>query len=90
MRTVPELHRRGKSPNRQRTAEFGVTSTVRHFSKQFADQPLKESALRTWMTNYKKELANRVKVGGSLTTKKLETKKRGNPYLLGEEMDRQL
>ena len=40
--------------------------------------------------NYKKELANRVKVGGSLTIEKLETKKRGHPYLLGEEMDRQL
>jgi len=39
---------------------------------------------------YKKELADRVKVGGSLTIEKLEIKKRGHPYLLGEEMDRQL
>ena len=39
---------------------------------------------------YKKELADRVKVGWSLTIEKLEMKKRGNPYLLGEEMDRQL
>ena len=42
------------------------------------------------MMNYKKELANRVKVGGSLTIEKLETNKRGHLYLLGEEMDRQL
>ena len=42
------------------------------------------------MMNYKKELASRVKVGGSLTIEKLETKKRGHPYFLGEEMDRQL
>ena len=74
----------------KRAAEFGVTNTLRHFSKQFTDRPLKESTVRTWMMNYKKELANRVKVGGSLTIEKLETKKRGHPYLLGEEMDRQL
>jgi len=42
------------------------------------------------MMNYKKELANQVKVGGSLTIEKLEAKKRGHPYLLEEEMDRQL
>jgi len=74
----------------KRAAKFGVTNTLRHFSKQFADRPLKESTVRTWMMNYKKELANQVKVGGSLTIEKLEMKKRGHPYLLGEEMDRQL
>ena len=50
---------------RKEPAEFGVTKSVRHFSEQFADQPLKESTVRTWMTNYKKELGNRVKVGWS-------------------------
>ena len=40
--------------------------------------------------SYKKELANQIKVGGSLTIEKFETKKRGHPYLLGEEMGRQL
>ena len=39
--------------------------------------------------NYKKELASRVKIGESLTIEKFETK-RGHPYLLGEEMYRQL
>ena len=42
------------------------------------------------MSNYKKELALRVKVGGSFTIEKVEAKKRGHPYLLGEKMDRQL
>ena len=43
------------------------------------------------MTVYKKELASRVKLGAeSLKIEKLKTKKRGHPYLLGEEMDRQL
>ena len=90
MRTIPELYRQRKSLSRQRAAEFGVTNTLRHFSKQFTDCPLKESTVRTWMMNYKKEVTNRVKVGGSLTIEKLEVKKRGHPYLLGEEMDRQL
>ena len=40
--------------------------------------------------NYTKEFAYRVKVGGSLTIEKLEVKKRGHLYLLGEETDRQL
>ena len=74
----------------KRAAKFGVTNTVRHFGKQFAARPLKQSTVKTWMMNYKKELANRVKVGWSLTIEKLEMIKRGNPYLLGEEMDRQL
>ena len=33
--------------------------------------------------NYKKELASRVKVGGSLTIEKLETKKRGPSIFSG-------
>ena len=83
--TVEERARTGK-----RAAEFGIMHTARNFSKQFPDRPLKESTVRTWMTNNRKELANRDKAEGSLTFEKLEMKKRGNPYLLGEEMDRQL
>ena len=75
----------------KRAAEFGVTNTMRHFKKQFSDRPLKESTVRTWMNAYKTELARRVKLDEqSLTIEKLPSKKRGHPYLLGEEMDRQL
>lgn len=74
----------------KRASEFGVTNTIRHFSKEFADRPLKESTVRTWMPKYRQELANRVKLGKNLTIKELQTKKRGHPYMLGEEMDRQL
>ena len=42
------------------------------------------------MNAYKTELAKRVKLEQSLTIEKLPSKKRGHPYLLGEEMDRQL
>ena len=75
----------------KRAAEFGVTNTLRYFNKEIVDRPLKESTVRTWMTVYKKELASRVKLGAeSLKIEKLKTKNRGHPYLLGEEMDRQL
>ena len=42
----------------KRVAKFGIKNTARHFGKQFADWPLKESTVRTWMMNGKKELAN--------------------------------
>ena len=74
----------------KRAAEFGVTNTIRYFRKEFNDRPLKESTVRTWMNAYKKELARRVRLKQSLTIDKLPKKKRGHPYLLGEEMDRQL
>ena len=59
-------------------------------SEEICDRPLKESTVSTWMTKYKSELSVRVKLGLDLTIKKLERKRRGHPYLLGEEMDKQL
>ena len=41
----------------KRAAKFRIMNTLRYFGKQFADPPLKESTVRTWMMNYKKELA---------------------------------
>ena len=73
----------------KRASEFGVTNTIK-FSKKFADRPLKESTVRTWVMKCRKELASRVKLGQNLTIKELPTQKRGHPYLLGKEMDRQL
>ena len=74
------IQTRKKARIGKRAAEFGVTNTVRRFGKQFADRPLKENTVTTRMMNYKKELASRVKTGGSLTIEKLKTKKRGHPY----------
>lgn len=74
----------------KRAAEFGVTSSLRHFSKEFADRPLKESTVRTWMKAYKKESAVRYKLGQNPSIDQFATKKRGHPFLLGEELDRQL
>lgn len=74
----------------KRAAEFGVTSTLRFFQSKFTDHPLKGSMVRTWITKYKSELSGQVKLGQDLTIKKLHEKPRGHPYLLGEEMDKQL
>uniref|UniRef100_A0A1X7SY85 DDE-1 domain-containing protein n=1 Tax=Amphimedon queenslandica TaxID=400682 RepID=A0A1X7SY85_AMPQE len=74
----------------KRAAEFGETNTLKHLSKEYEDWPLKESTVRTWMLKYKKELASRVKKGEDTSITALKGKKRGHPYLLGEDMDRQL
>ena len=50
----------------KRAAEFGVTNTLKHFGKQFANYLLNESTMRTWMMNYKKEFASQVKTGRRL------------------------
>ena len=74
----------------KRAAEFGVTNAIRYFGKEFADHQLKESTVREWVAKYKKEVALSFKLGKSMKIKKLPEKKRGHPFLLGEELDRQL
>lgn len=74
----------------KRAAEFGVASTIRHFSKEFVDRQLKESTVREWVAKYKKEVAQRFKLGMPMEIKKLPEKKRGYPCLLGRELDNQL
>ena len=71
--------------------EIGVTCAIRRLSKQFTDCSLKESSVRTWTKQYIKEL-ERNKMSGMphKTPTKLETKKRGRPLLLGEELDGQV
>ena len=75
-----------KARIRKRASEFGVINTLRYFSKEFADCPLKESTVTTWMTAYKKEVAVRFRLGESSKIEKLAEKKRGHPFLLGEEL----
>ena len=74
----------------KRAAEFGVTSTVRHFNKKFTDRELKESTVRTWANRYKEELATRKKKGEDMAVAKLVSKKRGRPLTLGEGLDKQV
>ena len=70
----------------KRASEMGVSRTLRFFSKDFADRPLKECTVRTWVSLYRKELASRSKFGKDTDIRELPSKRRGHPLLL----DRQL
>ena len=81
----------GKATITKRAAELGVTNAIRYFKMKFTDRELKESTVRLWANRYKKELASRRKQGREdMTVTKLESKKRGHPLMLGEELDKQV
>lgn len=72
----------------KRAAEHGVMATIRHYTKRFSD--LKEHSVRTWRNAYTREIRKGAREGGDLTIKDLPEKKKGRPYLLGEELDKQV
>ena len=72
----------------KRTAEMGVTSTIRHYKEEYKGRPLKESTIRTWMNSYKKGLAVSKVIGKDVS--RLAIKPRGHPLLLGTVLDNQL
>ena len=74
----------------KRAAEFGVTSTLRHYSKTFPDLSLKETSVRRFKNQYQCTIKEQVKSGESGNIKALPTKKMGRPLLIGEEADRQV
>ena len=59
--------------------------TMRFYAKKFV---LKESSGRTWRNTYTWEMHS--KKGDITELKRLPEKKRGHPYLLGEELDKQV
>ena len=65
----------------KRACEVGVTNAIRALDTRYPGKSLKESTVRTWMTKYKKELAERRKSGKSLDITRLENKKMGRPLL---------
>ena len=67
-------------------AEHGVAATVRHYVKKYPE--LKESSVRTWRNVYTSEVRKKRGREGDIT--ELPEKKRGRPYLLGEELDKQV
>ena len=69
----------------KRAAENGVAATMRFYAKKFV---LKESSVRTWKNAYTREMHS--KKSDIITLKCLPEKKRGRPYLLGEELDQQV
>ena len=71
--------------------ENGVASTLRRYVSNYPD--LKESTVRTWRNVYSQELKKRVRSGTetvATSIQQLPSKKRGRPYLLGEELDKQV
>jgi transposase-like protein len=74
----------------KRAVECGVTSTVRYFAAEFADGPLNEATVRVWVKQYKQEVSLRKKGNKSMEISALESKKRGRPLLLGEELDKRV
>ena len=66
-------------------AENRVAATMWFYAKKFV---LKESSVRTWKNAYTREVHS--KRGDITALKSLPEKKRGRPYLLGEELDKQV
>ena len=51
---------------------------------------MKESSVRTWRNAYNRQIRIRLNEGSDMTVEKLPEKKKGRPYLLGEELDKQV
>ena len=67
-------------------SEMGVSNTIWQFQKEFAEYP-KESTACTWMNSYERELSERHKCGCEEQMKKLPSKRRGHPPVLGDILD---
>ena len=73
----------------KRAIENGITKTVRKYNDKLADRKLKESTVRTWISEFNKQMELKRSTGIELTSPvtKLEPKRRGRPLLLGETLD---
>ena len=70
-------------------AQHGIMATLRHYAPKHPG--LKESTVRTWRDSYTAKLNLRVKrKEDKIDIEELPTKKRGCPFLLGEDLDRQV
>ena len=73
----------------KRAAEHGVAATVCYYKKWFPG--IKESSVRTWKNVYTSEIGKSRREGSEVfTVQKLPEKKRGRPFLLGEELEMQV
>ena len=76
----------------KRAAECGVAAATRYCSKRYHGRLVKESSVRTWRNKYRNELElkRKAKEEESPVVEKLVDKKRGRPFLLGDELDQQV
>ena len=66
-----------------------MAATIRFYAKEFPN--LKESSVRTWKSTYVSEIKKRRREGHEdVSVKTLPEKKRGRPFLLGEELEMQV
>ena len=73
----------------KRVTGHGIASTIRHFAKKYPY--LEESSVRMWKNAYIMEMKRKCSIGSSdLNIKTLPKRKRGRPYLLGEELEMQV
>ena len=72
-------------------AESGILASIRHFSKDFPDNTLKESTVRGWKAAYLNELARKRNSGcKEVEVKALPVAKMGRPLLIGEKCDKEV
>ena len=74
----------------KRAAEFGITSMIKYYETVNPSRQLPSSSVYTWKVQYLNELAKRKRNGEELLIKDLPQKKRGRPFLLGEQLDNQV
>ena len=69
--------------------QHGVAATLKRHAPKYSG--LKKSTVRTWRDSYTAELNTRVKrKDNKIEVDELPAKKRGCPFLLGEDLDRQV
>ena len=73
----------------KKAATDGIASAMRYFSAR-GYASLKESSVSTWKQQYLKEISNLKRQGKDTCVKAIESKKRGRPLMLGEEVDKQV
>ena len=66
-----------------------MPSAMHHFSAR-GYTSLKESSVRTWKQQYLKEISYLKRQGKDTCITVIESKKRGHPLVLGEELDKQV
>ena len=64
----------------KRATDMGVTNSLRHFTKEFVDRPLKVSTVRTWVKKYTKELESRKRHNKDMAINKLTGRNEDDHY----------
>lgn len=76
----------------KRAAEYGVTNTIRYYSKKYPDLSLKETSVRRMKNAYQDHIKKQLASGSSCSkvVEELPNKKIGRPLMTGEEIDVQV